>query len=1023
MVGAVALSLGVYEGRAQTGPNPDVDYTKPNYANSPILRKFVDSLPGLGYANRNNLGQYIPVAVPDTTNYPGSDYYEIGLQQYTEQMHSDLPTNGIKLRGYVQLNTTDPTVGVPQYLGPLFVAERDRPVRIKFTNQLPTGTNGDLFLPVDTTVMGAGMVQSPSDSSPMENYTQNRANLHLHGGFTPWISDGTPHQWITPAGETTSYPRGVSQQNVPDMPDPGPGSATYYYPNQQSGRLMFYHDHSYGITRLNIYAGEAGPYLLTDPVEDALIDGGILPNQGGVYRYGMPLIIQDKTFVSSTTATNDPLWDFTKWGGIGNLWFPHVYVPNQDPNAPDGANPFGRWDYGPWFWPPQLPGTTPGDLLHSMPPTLSIVPEAYMDTPVVNGTAYPYLTVEPKAYRFRILNICNDRMVNLQLYYADRSGTEVKMVPAVPHPANDPKWPDTWPTDGRDGGVPDPTTAGPVFIQIGTEGGLLPSPVVISNTPIGYNYNRRDVVVLNVSTHGLFLGPAERADIIIDFSRVKPGSKLILYNDAPAPVPGFDTRNDYYTGDPDQTSYGGAPTTQVGHGPNTRTILQFRVVKTKTKTSAARFNSAALADALPAAFAASQPAPYVPEVAYGAASNTYSTIYDNSLTFTPIGSSNSVTIAYQPKTIQELFDPYGRMNATLGVEIPHTTLSTQTTIPYGYIDPPSEMISAGQTQLWKITHNGVDTHAIHFHLVNVQLINRVGWDGMVKPPEPNELGWKETVRMNPLEDVIVALQPAAPKLPFSIPDSIRPLDVTAPLGSTAGFTDIDTNGNPVTVANETINYGWEYVWHCHLLGHEENDMMRPVIMTGATNYVALVAAPYDLSATAAATNRVNLAWTDASDNETGFRIERLTGIGTFTTVGTVGSNVTTYSDTTVAPGVTYDYRVFAYNGSDDSLPSETATATTAAPATPLRLVATALSSTSVSLTWTDNSGGETSFSIQRATNAAFTKGLQTYTVGVNETTYVDNTVLAKTKYSYRVRAVNGIGNSRYSNTAGVATPR
>ena len=90
------------------------------------------------------------------------------------------------------------------------------------------------------------------------------------------------------------------------------------------------------------------------------------------------------------------------------------------------------------------------------------------------------------------------------------------------------------------------------MIQIGTEGGFLPAPVVIPSTPVGYDYNRRSIVVLNVLNKGLFLQPAERADIIIDFSSVPAGSKLILYNDAPAPVPGFDPRYDYYTGNPDQ---------------------------------------------------------------------------------------------------------------------------------------------------------------------------------------------------------------------------------------------------------------------------------------------------------------------------------------------------------------------------------------------------------------------------------------------------------------------------------------
>ena len=93
--------------------------------------------------------------------------------------------------------------------------------------------------------------------------------MHLHGGITPWISDGTPHQWITPANETTPWPQGVGVENVPDMaPVPAfptamhnDGCKSFYYTNQQSARLMFYHDHAWGITRLNVYAGEAAGYL------------------------------------------------------------------------------------------------------------------------------------------------------------------------------------------------------------------------------------------------------------------------------------------------------------------------------------------------------------------------------------------------------------------------------------------------------------------------------------------------------------------------------------------------------------------------------------------------------------------------------------------------------------------------------------------------------------------------------------------------------------------------------------------
>ena len=96
---------------------------------------------------------------------------------------------------------------------------------------------------------------------------------------------------------------------------------------------------------------------------------------------------------------------------MGSLWFPHVYMPNQNPNDLSGANPMGRVDYGAWFW-PVFP-------VNGLLPQTSIVPEGFMDTPVINGAAYPYLNVDPKAYRFRILNACNDRFVNLQLYVAD----------------------------------------------------------------------------------------------------------------------------------------------------------------------------------------------------------------------------------------------------------------------------------------------------------------------------------------------------------------------------------------------------------------------------------------------------------------------------------------------------------------------------------------------------------------------------------------------------------------------------
>jgi FtsP/CotA-like multicopper oxidase with cupredoxin domain len=1192
-VGAMSMSM------PSPGGTPDY-FNVANWANSPLptvdvngtiiggIQKFVDTLPGLGYDNRNNLGQYIPVAVPDINTYSStnSDYYVIGLQDYNEQMHSNLPAT--KLRGYLQLNTTDPNVNVPRYLGPLIIARKDRPVRVKFINQLGIGAAGDLFLPVDTTVMGAGMGPDNDANGNPINYQQNRATLHLHGGLTPWISDGTPHQWTVPIGDVNAhYQKGVSTQNVPDMPDPGQGSMTFYYPNQQTARLMFYHDHAYGITRLNVYAGEAAGYLLTDPNEEALINSGVLPDQNtpsGVYRYGIPLIIQDKTFVDANNiGATDPTWNWGSMPGMamtGDLWFPHVYMPNQNPADPAGANAFGRWDYGPWFWPPIDPAllahppiTLPGGTVIPGTPNPSMVMEAFMDTPIVNGTPYPVLPVGRRAYRFRILNACNDRYLNLQLYYADTGGSgtgaaatatvtggvitgltlvsggagyssgttvnitdvtgtdatatatvaggvitgltltnggngysstpvititsgsvggtgalatatvtggtitgitvtnpgtgytsvpsvyiyggggscaaatatvsggvvtgitvtdggmgftsaptvligssaEVKMVPAVPHGCS-PNWPATWPTDGRDGGVPDPITAGPPVIRIGTEGGFLPAPVVIPSTPIGYEYNRRNIVVLNVSNHSLYLGPAERADIIIDFSQVPDGSKIILYNDAPAPDPGFDPRLDYYTGDPNQTDTGGAPTTLPGYGPNTRTIMQFQVAV--GGPVAAAFDVNALNTALPAAYTASQDAPIVPETTYPtpyqAAANTYSKIQDTNLTFTPIGSTTPTTVSMKPKAIQELFElDYGRMNSTLGVELPFTNFNTQTTIPYGYIDPPTEIIQNGGVQIWKITHNGVDTHAIHVHLFNVQLINRVGWDGMVKPPDRDELGWKETVKMNPLEDCIVALKPIAPTVPFAVPDSNRLLDPTMLEGSTIGFSGIDPNtGNAVVggVSNVMTNFGWEYVWHCHLLGHEEMDMMRPVVFQvapGAPTGVSAIAG--DAQATVSFT----------------------------APVGTGGSPITSYTVTSSPGGIiatgpaspitvtglagctTYTFTVTATNAIGTGLPSS--------PSNSVTLPATVPEAPTIGTATAGNAQATVSFTPPVSTCSAIISYTVTSSPDGKTATGASSPITVTgltngTAYTFTVTATNVIGTGPASGPSNSVTP-
>jgi hypothetical protein len=267
------------------------------------------------------------------------------------------------------------------------------------------------------------------------------------------------------------------------------------------------------------------------------------------------------------------------------------------------------------------------------------------------------------------------------------------------------------------------------------------------------------------------------------------------------------------------------------------------------------------------------------------------------------------------------------MSGMLGLEVPMTGGNRQNFMLYGYPSPPVDLVSvsltAGEpidgdgTQIWKITHNGVDTHTLHTHLYNMQVINRVAWDNAVSPPDANELGWKETLRVNPLEDTIVAIRPVSPTQPFEVPTSVRPIDPTVPVGTVlpgppGGFQD--PAANPVTVVNHLVNFGWEYVMHCHLLGHEEMDMMHGVVVAVPPF------APQGLGGTLFNT-LVNLTWTDGSIAETGYIIQRANGTDPWQTIAQIPSPLEStgptrgtlmyYNDTVVADGTAYSYRVIA----------------------------------------------------------------------------------------------------------------
>lgn len=661
--------------------------------NSDRLAKWIQPIRGLGPTG-------IPVlnGVADPF-FANTTYYQVTAGEFLDQLHPALgPT---RLWGY-----RDATNPVAKHLGGVIVARRGTASRIRFTNALPTPH----IIPVDVTIPGA-------------EQAQNRIATHLHGGLVPWISDGGPFSWWTPSGQgALSFLNGPLSvlDNIATQPML-PGQADYFYPNDQSTRLVWYHDHALGITRLNAYAGLASAYLILDPVNDTYVLAGKIPGLPST----IPLVFQDKTFVGAMTPITDPTWALVARPDVqtpGSLWYEHVYDPKEFRLLRSRKN---------------LPVPDP-----------SCVPEFFGDTMLCNGTVYPLLTVEAKRYRFLMLNACNARFLNVNLLELPVGAGEVT-------------------TDRKTGFAPLGTPLGPPIIQIGTESGFLVTETTFTNN-----------VPFNPATltGNLLLAPAERADVIIDFTGLA-GRTFMMYNDAPGPFPAGPATTDYYAGNPKNPVQ-----PRPGTGPDTRNILKIRVT------------AAAVAD------------PQLP----GAILDP--TLVDPPLLVAPTTAVAPIPPLFPPAgtpvrdlTLNEDFDPYGRLRQLLGTTTPNAVGKG---FGLDYMAPATEIVQAGSTEVWRIFNLSADTHPIHFHLVNVQVLSRQPFKfssgtflpvGAARGPEPNELGWKETVQMHPGEVTTVIMKFDLPIVPFTVPISPR------------------TGGN-------------EYVWHCHILEHEEHDMMRPLVV-------------------------------------------------------------------------------------------------------------------------------------------------------------------------------------------------
>jgi len=647
------------------------------------LRKFAQPLRGVGPGG-------IPVVGADFTPAAstGATHYTVGINQFVDKLHPDL--DGTILRGYQPAMPLGGGYQPQKHLGGIIVGKKNVPMHFTFKNTL----SGNHPLPVDRSIMGA-------EGNP------NRAVVHVHGGAVPWISDGGPFAWWDAQGN-----EGVSFLNNKVLnPSAKAGEADYYYPNTQSARMMWYHDHTIGLTRLNAYAGVASAFIIRDDFEGNLRNLG-LPDYIENGGYELPIVIQDKIFVnSSTIGAMDPSWPGPR--ATGSLWYPHQYDTS-------------RWDLGKG---------------KPIPTNPSIIPEMFGDTMLANGTVYPEATVEGVAYRLRMLNACNARFLNLQLYVDDGSPDGITHAAETFVPTN---------------------KKGPDFLVIGTEGGFLFYPTVVrSNVPF-------NPMTLKGS---LIEAPAERFDVIVDFSGFE-GKSIILYNDAPAPFPMGADENDYFPGGPNPVQ------PKSGFGPNTRQIMRFKVVPATSKDAPLRINT--------------------------------STPLWPGLDPSPVWDNNTVE---RYLTLNEDFDKYGRLIQYLGTNKRDPSPSMgrdQMSFGREYLDPATETPRAGATEVWHIINLTGDTHPIHFHLVNAILLHRQPFDmdkfdgtpsytGSARGPDATELGWKDTIKMHPNEVTTVIMRFDLAKVPFAVPSSPR------------------TGGH-------------EFVWHCHILEHEEHDMMRPMIV-------------------------------------------------------------------------------------------------------------------------------------------------------------------------------------------------
>ncbi|MBM4273435.1 MAG: bilirubin oxidase [Deltaproteobacteria bacterium] len=634
----------------------------------------------------------IPPAMPKTQKMGiprNIDYYEIAMRQFQQQV---LPTGfpQTTVWGYGSINHP----GTFSYPGHTIEAKVNRPVRVKWLNDLknPDDTFRTHLFAVDQTLMwanpGGGDAGKDSKGTDPAPYTGPvPLTVHLHGAHVQPNSDGSPMQWFLPAA--TNIPPGFATQGT-DYETVVPseaGSAVYQYPNDQRATTLWFHDHTMGITRLNVYAGLAGFYILRGGRSDlpSIILPGPAPQLNDKPNrkiFEIPLVIQDRSFNT----------DGSLFYPNNRAFFEGLNVPGQPPQFP-GAGELQI---------PFIPDNTPPGPPSDISPIWN--PEAFFNTMAVNGKTWPYLNVEARRYRFRLLNGCNSRFIILKL-------------------TSDP--------------LTRPGTPALNFWQIGTEGGFLPAPVNLAE---------------------LLIAPAERADVIVDFTGLPPGTVLYLINEGPdEPFGGGRAPDAFPFADP-------ATTGQV-----MKFIVGSPVGPDRSRNPAKNLR-------LPG---------FRP---LGAVTNTRQVTLNEDSSATVF----VTTDAFGNVVFDAAGEAFGPKMARLGTLNPNGTSN-----PMNFDDLPiTENPALNATEIWEIYNFTADAHPIHLHQVQFQVVNRQGL-------ETDAEG--------------VAVQPAV-LISGTIPPEVWE----------TGFKDtVIAYPGQVTRIKAKFDIAGKYVWHCHILEHEDHEMMRP----------------------------------------------------------------------------------------------------------------------------------------------------------------------------------------------------